>query len=117
MNNSKLFAQAHALTKKIRKAGDNYRVTFGACLRYVRATEGKFVTLSGKTYNCRALIQKHGGTFNAAAKTWTMPVRGWDHIRRLDNGRAVWGVIATPAGGNLVGDWRTNPAFGYVEAV
>lgn len=117
-NNRELFTKAHAMTKQIRKAGDDYRVTFGACLRYVRATTNQFVTLSGKTYNCRDLIKKHGGKFDAATKTWTMPALGWDRIRRLDCGRAVAGVIASSAGAaRLAGDWRTNPAFGYAEAV
>lgn len=35
MNASQLFKAAHALTKKIRRAGDDYRITFGACLRHI----------------------------------------------------------------------------------
>lgn len=37
MNNSKLFTLAHKLTKKVIKAGDNYRVTFGAAIKVVKA--------------------------------------------------------------------------------
>ena len=37
MNKSKLFKLAHKLTKKVIKAGDNYRVTFGACIKVVKA--------------------------------------------------------------------------------
>ncbi|MDZ5288584.1 hypothetical protein [Helicobacter pylori] len=33
MNKSKLFKQAHKLAKKVIQAGDNYRATFGACLK------------------------------------------------------------------------------------
>lgn len=36
MNNSKLFTLAHKLTKKVIKAGDDYRVTFGACIKVVK---------------------------------------------------------------------------------
>ena len=35
MNKSQLFKQAHKLAKKIIQAGDNYRVTFGACLKMI----------------------------------------------------------------------------------
>ena len=35
MNKSNLFKQAHKLTKATVKAGDNYRVTFGACLKMI----------------------------------------------------------------------------------
>ena len=35
MNKSQLFKQAHKLAKKVIKAGDNYRVTFGACLKMI----------------------------------------------------------------------------------
>ena len=37
MNKSKLFKLAHKLTKKVIKGGDNYRVTFGAALKIVKA--------------------------------------------------------------------------------
>ena len=35
MNKSTLFKTAHKLAKKIIQAGDNYRVTFGACLKMI----------------------------------------------------------------------------------
>ena len=35
MSKSQLFKQAHKLAKKVIKAGDNYRVTFGACLKMI----------------------------------------------------------------------------------
>ena len=35
MNKSKLFKQAHALTKATVKAGDNYQATFALCLKAV----------------------------------------------------------------------------------
>lgn len=118
MNASQLFKAAHNIARRINRKGDSYRVTFGACLKYIIATNGKKVTLSGKTYNCRALLQKYGATYDGASKTWTMPVRNWDYVRSLDNGRAVWGVVAVSADrARLSGDWRTNPAFGYAEAV
>ena len=36
MNNSQLFKQAHAMTKQVIQAGDNYKVTFGACLKAIK---------------------------------------------------------------------------------
>ncbi|MGO3281536.1 MAG: hypothetical protein ACTIKC_01950 [Psychrobacter sp.] len=36
MTNAKLFKQAHALTKATIKAGDDYRATFGACLKVIK---------------------------------------------------------------------------------
>ena len=35
MTKSELFKAAHKLAKKVIKAGDNYRVTFGACLKMI----------------------------------------------------------------------------------
>ena len=35
MNKSELFKAAHKLAKSVIKAGDNYRVTFGACIKAV----------------------------------------------------------------------------------
>ena len=35
MNKSQLFKKAHKLAKKIIQAGDNYRVTFRACLKMI----------------------------------------------------------------------------------
>lgn len=37
MTKSTLFKQAHALAKAIIKAGDNYRATFGLCLKAIIA--------------------------------------------------------------------------------
>lgn len=37
MNNSTLFKQAHAMTKQVIKQGDNYNVTFGLCLKAIKA--------------------------------------------------------------------------------
>ena len=37
MNNSQLFKKAHQLTKQVIKKGDNYNVTFGLCLKEIKA--------------------------------------------------------------------------------
>lgn len=37
MTNSQLFIQAHKMTKQIIKKGDNYNVTFGLCLKAIKA--------------------------------------------------------------------------------
>ena len=39
MNNSTTFKLAHAMTKQVIKAGDNYQVTFGACLKLIKADQ------------------------------------------------------------------------------
>lgn len=36
MNKSNLFKAAHKLAKQVIKAGDNYRVTFGACIKAIK---------------------------------------------------------------------------------
>lgn len=36
MTNSQLFKQAHAMTKQVIKAGDNYQTTFGLCLKAIK---------------------------------------------------------------------------------
>ena len=37
MTNSQLFKQAHAMTKQVIQTGDNYQVTFGLCLKAIKA--------------------------------------------------------------------------------
>ena len=37
MNKSTLFKLAHAMTKQVIKTGDNYQVTFGLCLKAIKA--------------------------------------------------------------------------------
>ena len=37
MNNSQLFKLAHTMTKQVIKTGDNYQVTFGACIKLLRS--------------------------------------------------------------------------------
>ena len=37
MNKSQLFKQAHQLTKQVIKKGDSYNVTFGLCLKAIKA--------------------------------------------------------------------------------
>ena len=39
MTNSQLFKQAHAMTKQVIQKGDNYQVTFGACLKAIKAEQ------------------------------------------------------------------------------
>ena len=39
MNNSQLFKQAHAMTKQVIKTGDSYQVTFGLCLKAIKAEQ------------------------------------------------------------------------------
>lgn len=39
MNNSTLFKQAHAMTKQVIKQGDDYKTTFGLCLKAVKAQQ------------------------------------------------------------------------------
>ena len=41
MNNSQIFKLAHAMTKQVIKAGDNYQVTFGLCLKVIKADQLK----------------------------------------------------------------------------
>lgn len=36
MNKSELFKSAHKLVKAVIKSGDNYRVTFGACIKAIK---------------------------------------------------------------------------------
>ena len=36
MNLSRLFKEAHKLCKKVRQKGDDYKVTFGACLKFIK---------------------------------------------------------------------------------
>lgn len=51
MNTSKLFKLAHKLTKKVIKSGDNYRVTFGACIKVVKAAYFGSIEANLKAWN------------------------------------------------------------------
>lgn len=70
MTNSELFKRAHALTKKILRTGDNYRVTFGACLSFLRSTPRIEPMLANK-------YKKQS-------------VNGWLMSEKLDGVRAIW---------------------------
>ena len=39
MTNSQLFKLAHAMTKQVIKTGDSYQVTFGLCLKAIKAEQ------------------------------------------------------------------------------
>lgn len=41
ISNATLFKQAHAMTKQVIKNGDNYQVTFGACLKAIKQDNTK----------------------------------------------------------------------------
>lgn len=47
MTKSELFKKAHALTKQVIQAGDDYRITFGLALKTIIADSGALPTLSG----------------------------------------------------------------------
>lgn len=80
MNKSELFKAAHKLAKSVIKAGDNYRVTFGACIKAVLSNTVKSIAdqileVGGN------LWEKHGfkriymtcAQFNkVTGNTWTM---------------------------------------------
>ena len=44
MTNSEIFKQAHAMTKATVKAGDDYQVTFGQCLKAIKAQQEQAVS-------------------------------------------------------------------------
>jgi hypothetical protein len=46
MNMSKVFTQAHAMTKAAIKAGDDYRVTFGAAVKEIIADRKKVIRVT-----------------------------------------------------------------------
>lgn len=41
MNNSSLFKQAHNMAKSMHQPGESYQLTFGACLKLLRAEQAK----------------------------------------------------------------------------
>ena len=75
MNKSKLFKAAHELTRATVQAGDNYRVTFGACLRAVYARFIAEITplvyqIIGRTYEWKKELKRAGLNWNASNKSW-----------------------------------------------
>jgi hypothetical protein len=65
MTNREAFTAAHALTRRTIQNGDNYRATFGACLRAVLAGYGT-ESAEDKAERIAALIEGEGMT----AKVW-----------------------------------------------
>jgi hypothetical protein len=65
MNASKLFKAAHEMARKIRRAGDDYRATFGLCLKalYQAAKRSlmKIITLTTHSHGGRAWVAKING--------------------------------------------------------
>ena len=45
MTNSQTFKLAHTMTKQVIQTGDNYQVTFGLCLKQVKANNTKMTSL------------------------------------------------------------------------
>ena len=56
MTNSQLFKQAHAMTKQVIKSGDNYQVTFGLCLKVIKADTKQVNFTATKQVNFIATI-------------------------------------------------------------
>ena len=48
MTNSQLFTEAHKLVKQVIKAGDDYRVTFGACLKLLKEKATVIIKVAAK---------------------------------------------------------------------
>ena len=71
MNKSELFKSAHKLAKSVIKSGDNYRVTFGACIKaildgFVAQAEKITLTLNKwtkKTGEVRVYLNKDNDDF------------------------------------------------------
>lgn len=87
MTRSQLFTAAHALARKVRQAGDDYRVTFGACVRHILAKGlevapsvaafviervGRRSYIVGDTYPHKAAIRAAGGHWDSARRAWWM---------------------------------------------
>lgn len=58
MNKSELFKAAHKLAKSVIKSGDNYRVTFGACIKAI---------LKGLVMTTKSIADQ---LIEAGAKVW-----------------------------------------------
>lgn len=66
MNKSELFKAAHKMTKEIIQAGDDYRVTFGACLSLVIA-ESKKPAITADSMMAAFKAE----SLNSAIKNWS----------------------------------------------
>ena len=63
MTNSQLFKLAHAMTKQVIQTGDNYQMTFGLCLKAIKADQSKNADnlkadLRRAQYNSNALAER-----------------------------------------------------------
>ena len=60
MSNSTIFKQAHTMTKQVIQLGDNYQVTFGACLKSIIAESKKAVFIQSRKDHYNALAAMKG---------------------------------------------------------
>jgi hypothetical protein len=89
MTKKELFIKAHKMTKAVLKAGDNYRVTFAACLKAVKSgftlnSKCKY-KITGSTFERKNKIKKAGGKWIASSKCWIAELYKTDAIFRYDN--------------------------------
>ncbi len=60
MTNSNLFKQAHTMTKQVIQTGDNYQVTFGLCLKAIKADTVKAINLQARRDHHNAIAAMKG---------------------------------------------------------
>lgn len=79
MTRSQLFTAAHALARKVRQVGDDYRVTFGACLRYVRE-HGPGVVVESRDRLSNKGLHRCGGGRSGHSRWWLRGDNGFVDI-------------------------------------
>lgn len=105
MNKSEIFKKAHRVAKAVIKHGDDYRITFGAAVKWVldqikkeakaQANKApKTYNVTGDTFALKDKIKKAGGRWNSATKSWVVTLSKSDSLFRYEGRLAFTEVCA-----------------------
>lgn len=100
-SNAKLFKQAHAMTRATIQAGDDYRATFGACLKAIKDEAKQAVNL-GFIQTIVIILAAILFTAAATAKAIKLPSTKGAIVYANKEGQKVAFEVATVSNGGFV---------------
>ena len=95
MTNSQLFKLAHAMTKQVIKTGDNYQVTFGLCLKVIKAGTKQVNFTATIVIIAFAII----ATMIKPVQTIKLPTKGYVIYANKDGQKVAFEVTTVSDGG------------------
>ncbi len=118
MNKSTLFTQAHKLVKSIIKSGDDYKVTFGACVRFVleKLSSGTVNAQENSVTLSNDMVVSNKKDFDLEKQRCIVEIDGVEHkfaitqvtrvrekiVFRMMNMKPVWIAVTSDDLANLI---------------